>query len=267
MFCAIALISAGCFGTRLPTNDDAGYGPGQDLALSCTANNDGVIERSEIGFPIGAQIRYLTNPPGTTVTVAPDGTLGSAGREWDFSSTAGQVLTLDIEPLAGAWYAPSFPDATYATLADVGSDTLGIFKVTDSALLLLGFASRTPNQTLLVYDAPVATLQFPVQLGDGWVTGAHVTNGTLQGQPFASTDTYQVTVDEKGAVILPYLRVENVLRVHVNITQTIPGGVSLPRVQHLFFRECDGEIGRMVSPTGTTDPAFTSAAEFRRLAL
>ena len=271
-FYAIALsvlagLGAGCFGTRLPTNDDAGYGKGQDLALACNANNDGVLERSEIAFPIGATIRYLTNPPGTTVGVEPEGTQTGAGREWDMTSTAGEVLTLEIEPLADAWFAPSFPSATYATLADVGSDTLGVFRVTDSELLLLGFASRTPNQTLLVYDAPIATLRFPLKLGDGWVTGARVTNGTLRGQPFASTDTYQISVDAKGAVVLPYLRVENVLRVRVNLTQTVPGGVALTRIQHLFFRECTGELGRMVSPLGVTDPAFAEAVEFRRLAL
>jgi len=38
-------------------------------------------------------------------------------------------------------------------------------------------------------------------------------------------------------------------------------------MQNLFFHECYGELGRMVSNPGESDPNFPSAAEFRRLAL
>ena len=134
-------------------------------------------------------------------------------------------------------------------------------------MLLLGFASEAPGETLLVYDAPVATLRFPLRVGDGWVTGGKITGGKLGGKPFAGSDTYRVAVEARGAAVLPYLRFTNTLRVRVDLTQTVPGGQSLRRVQHLFFHECYGELGRMVSPPGVSDPGFTEAAEFRRLAL
>jgi hypothetical protein len=262
------LAGAGCFGQpAMPGLDDAGYGRPPDLQPLCTGNNDGVIAADELKYPLGLTVRYLANPIGTTVAVAPDGTPGADGPEWDLTSTAGQVFPLAIEPLDGKWFAASFPGATYATVSDLASGTLGVFRVTPDALLLLGFASEAPNQTLLVYDAPIATLKFPVTTGESWVTGAKITNGLLGGQPFASSDTYQISVDARGAAVLPFLRLTNTLRIHVQLTQSVPGGIAVTRIQYLFFHECDGEVGRMVSNPGETNSSFTTAAEFRRLAL
>ena len=39
------------------------------------------------------------------------------------------------------------------------------------------------------------------------------------------------------------------------------------RTQYVFFHECYGELGRMVSKDNEVDDPFTTAAEFRRLAL
>ena len=263
-----AAFAAGCFGQSLPPDlEDAGYGTPPDLQPLCTGNNDGVIQANEIVFPIGFSVRYLVNPQNTTVTVAPDGAQGPDGLEWDLTSTMGEVHALTIESLDGKWFAQAFPNATYATVSDLATGTLGVFRATPDALELLGFASETPNETLLVYDAPVATLKFPLSLGTSWVTGARITNGTLEGRPFASTDTYQIEIDARGEAVLPFIKLPNTLRVHVQLTQTIPGGVGVTRIQHLFFHECYGEIGRMVSNPGETNPSFTTAAEFRRLAL
>jgi hypothetical protein len=255
------LLMAGCFGETVPSNDDAAYGHGPDLLPVCSGNNDGVIARGELQFPLGLPVRYLANPAGTTVTVNP------SGPQWDLTSTAGEVHELTLDAVAGQWFAGSFPNATYVTTADLGSGTLGIFRVTDDALLLLGFASVQPNQTLLIYDAPIASLHFPIRLGDSWVTGARIVNGTLNGAPFASSDTYRISVDTRGTAVLPFLSFDNTLRVHVELSQALPGGVAVTHIQQLFFHECYGELGRMVSNPGETDPAFTSAAEFRRLAL
>jgi hypothetical protein len=264
---AIVLLLAGCFGENVPSNDDAAYGKAPDLLPPCSGNNDGVIARGELQFPLNLAVRYLANPAGTTVTVSPSGTQGPSGPEWDLTSTAGEVHELVLQPIADKWFAASFPDASYVTTTDVGSGILGVFRVTDDALLLLGFASPQPNQTLLVYDAPIASLRFPIREGDAWVTGAKIVNGTLNGQPFASSDTYRVSVDARGTAVLPFLSFQNTLRVHVELTQALPGGVSLNRIQYLFFHECYGELGRMVSNPGETDPGYTTAAEFRRLAL
>jgi hypothetical protein len=264
----LALV-AGCLGGGLPDGgDDAVYGRVPDLGPLCNGNNDGVIDRSELSFPLGVSVNYLANPAGTTVSVNPDGTAGSGGIEWDLSSTsaADAVYRLTIESVGDKWFGARFPDASYATTTDLASGTLGVFKVTDTALLLLGYASPEPDKTLLVYDQPVATLHFPVQQGDAWVTGAKITQGKLNGAPFASTDTYRISVDARGTAVLPYLKFDNTLRVHVELAQAVPGGVSVSRIQYLFFHECFGELGRMVSTVGEQNPSFTMAQEFRRLA-
>ena len=67
--------------------------------------------------------------------------------------------------------------------------------------------------------------------------------------------------------MLPFLAFDNTLRVHVDLTSTLPGGVSITRIQYLFFHECYGELGRMVSVPNEPSESFANAAEFRRLAL
>jgi hypothetical protein len=263
-----ALGAGGCFGSNATNaNDDAAYGTAPDLGPLCTGNNDGKIDRGELAFPVGASVNYLSNPSGTTTTVAPDGTQVGGVTQWDLTSTAGDVHKLTLEALAGKWFASSFPGASYATTADLASNTLGIFRVADEGLYILGYASETPNQTLLVYDAPILSLKFPVTLGDAWVSSAHIINGTLNGAPYAGLDTYKIAIDARGTALLPFLSFDNTMRVHVDLTQTVPGGISVSRIQYLFFHECYGELGRMVSGVGETTEMFSNAAEFRRLAL
>lgn len=269
VFSLAPLLLGGCFGAHIPGTgfEDAGYGVAPDLAPLCTGNNDGVIESRELAFPVGVTVRYLLNPPGTTAPVAPDGTQGANGLEWDFKSTAGEVHEFTLVSPIGAWWAPHFPAATYAVLADVGTNTLGIFRVSDTGLYILGFASVDPDRTLMIYDAEVLSLRFPVKKGDGFVTGGRIVNGKIDGRPFASTDTYRITVDAAGTAVMPYLRFANTLRVKVESTQALGAGVGVTRIQHLFYHECYGELARMVSNFGESDPSFRTAAEFRRLAL
>ena len=266
----LAIGLAGCLGNDTPVSSaDGQYNVVGDLAPLCSGNNDGVIARSELIFPVGATVRYLDNPAGTTVTVNPDGTMGASGVTWDLTLDDPNDVALDftLQPVAGAWWAASFPSASYAALSDTTSGILGVYEVTADSVLLLGFVSPTPNDTLLVYDAPIATLRFPLSEGMAWVTGARITNGRLAGQPFASKDDYQISVDAEGSATLPFLKFDNTLRVHVELTQALPGGISVHTIQHIFMHECYGELGRMASQRGETNPSFTTAAEFRRLAL
>lgn len=268
--CTMAALGAGgCFGANAPNgNDDAAYGSAPDLGPQCVGNNDGVIARGELSFPVGLSVNYLSNPNGTTATVAPDGSKAGGGiTQWDLTSTAGDVHQLTLEALSGKWFAASFPGATYATTTDLASNTLGIFRVADEGLYILGYASEAPNQTLLVYDAPILSLKFPVTVGDSWVSAAHIVNGTLNGMPYAGLDTYKISIDARGTAVLPFLSFANTMRVHVDLTQTLPGGISVTRIQYLFFHECFGELGRMVSVPNEPTEIFSNAGEFRRLAL
>ncbi len=264
----VALGLAGCFGKPVPLgSDDAGYGVAPDLGPLCRGNDDGVIARDELAFPVGATVNYLVNPTGTTQGVQPDGTPMPDGPDWDLTSTAGDLHAFTLLAVDGQWFAGSFPGASYAVVSDLASGILGVYRVTDSAVLLLGFASPEPDKTLLVYDQPVTTLRFPVRVGDAFVTGGKITNGRLNGQPFASTDTYRVAVDQRGTVEMPYLQFHQALRIQVQLTQAVFGGAQVQRIEYLYYHECYGELGRMVSIPNEQDPHFTTAAEFRRLAL
>jgi hypothetical protein len=246
---------------------DAIYGPGPDLSPLCTSNNDGVIERSEEAFPIGVSVNYLFNPPGTTISVDPDGEMTPDGHLWDLRSTAGEVHQLTLLAVSSMWFADSFPDGDYTAITDIGTNTMGIFKATDNGVYILGYASQEPNQTLLVYDTPILSLRFPMRLGDSYVSTATISNGKIMGQTIATKDTYRVEVDQSGTVLLPFFQLDKTLRVHVTLTQATPGGFSITHIQHIFFHECAGEIGRMVSQPNETDPSFKTASEFRRVAL
>src|SRR2546429_7795086 len=138
-----ALGAGGCFGSNVPSgNDDAAYGAAPDLGPLCSGNNDGKIDRNELAFPVGASVNYLSTPSGTTTTVATEGTQNGGVTEWDLTSTAGDVHKLTLEALAGKWFASSFPGASYATTTDIATNTLGIFRVADEGLYILGYASE-----------------------------------------------------------------------------------------------------------------------------
>ena len=271
LFCVVGIGVAslsGCLGDEgTPNGSDAGYVSVPDFAIACTTNNDGVFERSELPLAVGATARYLQNPAGTVAMVNSVGQDSPDGTAWDFTSTAGDIVELPIVAMNGLWFQSKFPGATYATYADVASKTYGIFKLTDTALQIMGFASEAPNQTLLVYDTPVDSIRFPLKRGDGWVVTGKIVNGLFNGLPVAETDTYKVSVDAKGVVELPFLSVANTLRIRVELDQALPGGNTQHTIQLLYFRECVGEVGRMVSQAGETNTNFTSAATFRRLSL
>ena len=52
-----------------------------------------------------------------------------------------------------------------------------------------------------------------------------------------------------------------------DLVATAPSAAQVHTIQYLFFHECVGELGRMVSVNNETNPVFTTASIFRRLAL
>src|SRR5437899_398364 len=119
------------------------------------------------------------------------------------------------------------------TTPDGGSDDAAYGVAPDLGALCTG-----NNDGVIARDE----LSFPVpaSVGQSWVSAAHVVNGTLNGMPYAALDTYKISVDARGRAVLPFLAFDNTLRVHVDLTSTLPGGVSITRIQYLFFHECYG---------------------------
>ncbi len=270
LLCTLLLGVGGC-----PDNGVVGPDAAADAATPlpdampvCQGNNDGIITSAEMPMVSGITVNYLVNAPGTSVGVQPSGTVDGGGeRTWDFTDTGGEVFAITLDTIWGRWFESDFSDAHYVSTLAPGSDVLGVYRAADDAIWLLGFASPQQDQTLAVYDEPVPLIRFPISEGQSWAVVAHITNAVYDGQPFASTDTYNISVDQRGTLELPYLSLHNTLRLRVELTQSLPGGQTIRRTQLLYVHECYGELGRIVSVDNETDPNFTTAAEFRRLAL
>lgn len=270
-----ALTALGCAAgpdePGLPQPDGGGFIPQPDAGLgpSCRGDRDGVISRSEVAFVTGVSVRYRVNPLGTLARVSPTGEAQPDGtRRWDFTDRAGDTVTVTLLAAPQQWFARRFSQAQYAAPLDPRAPELGVYLATDSAVQLLGVAGPSEgDDTLVRYDAPLDVLRFPLSVGAAWTAEATTQEGRVGGTPVASRDRYQISVDARGTVLLPELTFTDALRVRVELTQSFPAGPGRRRIQYLWMTECYGEVARMVSQDDEADPAFTLAAEFRRLGL
>ncbi len=260
-----AALAAACPGPNPVLADGSGdYSRGND-ALTCLPNNDGVIEATEVNLRAGLAATYRVNPPGTLAPVDVAGRPIDGQLEWDMSSLAGEVVSVPLEAVSGAWFAELFPSADFAVGSDVSGDTLQVFRLEEDRLLLLGLVSRQPDITRLIYDTPIVALRFPLRLDDSWTAKSTVTNGRLGGLPVATEDTYEVKVDALGAVRLPYVKLDHSLKIQLHVTSHALGGATAAYYQHQWFHECYGEVARAVSQRDEASPTFSEAAELRRL--
>jgi len=124
--------------------------------------------------------------------------------------------------------------------------------------------SPPEGQTLLVYDAPVALLRFPLAPGLAWTEIGRISRGTLLGLPYVGTDGYDLAVDGSGRLVLPDLEVTQALRVRTRVTVAPALGAAVTRRQTAFLFECLGEVARATSRDGETEDDFATAAELRR---
>ncbi len=263
--------AAGSDGGQTPARDGGGYIaiPDAGPVPTCRGNLDGVIERSEVVFVPGVQVRYRINPSATLARVVPAGTANADGsRSWDFGDTSGDLVTLSLGTSAGQWWLSQFPSAQYAAPIDPRAPELGVYAAMTDRVQLLGVVGPAQSDmTVVPYDPPVDILRFPLMDGATWTVDSTTRGATLHGTPVASRDHYVLTVDAHGTVTLPELTFRNALRLRVELTQTFPAGPGTRRIQYLWMAECYGEVARMTSRDGEVDPAFTLAAEFRRLGL
>ena len=236
-------------------------------AAGCFGNNDGIIRKDELQLTIGLSVDYLvqTGSQQSPITIDPAGSQEGGITTWDLSAAGGQRKTLGLTA-PGGWYAGSFPQASYVTTTYLADGTLGAFRADDNAMLLYGFASPDPNKTLLVYQSPVTVLEFPIVFGMTYQSQGTITNGMFNGTPWAEVDTYQVSVDSTGTLLLGFLRLDHTLRIRTELTQQLPAGLVQTQIQYGFWHECFGEVARITSLPDETQANFTRASEVRVLA-
>lgn len=238
-------------------------------AGGCRGNRDGVITRDEFAVAVGASVIYIGNDPGTVVEpVDTHGQPAADGQRWDYSaplSTDHRALDEVMSP-RGRWWSSRYADATYAAIVDRTTNLLGVFRVSATALELLGTVSTEENRTDLRLTPPVIVLQFPLRVGATWeqtVTGA----GTVNYTPVTNSNRYVNRVDLAGEVWTPAGRFP-ALRLNTALEQTVPLTVFRRTARtYTFLSECAGVVARVASTDNETTEEFRRASEFRRLGL
>jgi len=257
-----------------PQGEEEDYDPYErpDVGeLDCVPDLDGKIAADELQPALGVAAKYLVSPAGSRRSVDLEGETKNGTRVWDWSRErdGDQSLEIAARGIEDAWYADSFPNGEFALPVDLAGSIDGIYRTTDSRMLLLGLASReeSPDEgkTLLPYESPVEVYRFPIEKGEQWLSVGDVENGKLQGVTYAGKDTYRVEVREVGEMRLPDFGFEQVHRVDTQVTVEAPGGTVQHR-QVSFLAECFGEVARATSPDGVTEVNFDGAEQVRRLA-
>jgi hypothetical protein len=278
-------LAAGCDDQNLTWPVAATYEAAAPAPLACIPNLDGAIEAYEMAPTLNQLATYRVSPPlptesqeGRPVDLA--GTVDDSGRRiWDWSAAdpSDRNADLEAEPLAGRWYAASFPGGEFVLPADAAGHLEGVYSHDEAALKLYGVASALADppegRTLLVYQEPVVFLPFPLTLGQSWTQTGIVRNGTLQGlSPWSQDDLYESTVDAAGELRLPDFTFTQALRLYTKVTVKPKAGNREGYVQHQysFVFECFGEVARATSPLvydSASDPGkdFPVAREVRRL--
>jgi hypothetical protein len=242
-------------------------GPLPDGAVACRPNNDGVIERAEMPYLLGAQSLYVANDDGTTVdAIQTAPTMGASGPQWDFSAMRPSDRRVFDEVVApsGKWWQPLYPSANFALPIDRASSVFALYRASGDALSILATVSRNAGTTNVAFTPAVDALRFPLREGSSW-TVTSVGAGLFNGIATNITNVYRFTVDGRGTVLTPATRFP-ALRLRMELSQT---GLTIPRTQrtYLFLSECWGLVARVASVDNETAMEFTRASEYRRLGL
>ncbi len=235
-------------------------------SATCAPDKDGRIEASEVPLRAGLFATFRIAENLDAVDTA--GVGFGANVTWDFARAfdGDRGVRAELEKVQGQWFAGSFPTATYAAQLLASGDLLGVFRVTESELQLLGVVSRNPGvgSTNLSNTPPVPVLKFPLELNKTWTVTTSV-SGLAAGFLTSYQETYTSKVDKGGTVRTPFASFA-ALRVNTQLDRL--SGVFAQRSRtHLFVTECFGTIATIRSgELGASDsPEFDHADELRRL--
>jgi len=237
--------------------------PDFDLQL-CRPDNDGAIDREEVPLQAGLAAKFAI---ASDVMFDTAGAMEGDELVWDLSGEfpGERRDLLELRDPSGTWWETTFPQATYYTELAGGGDFLGVFELTDDAVLLLGVVSEEDgfSKTELSYDPPVPVLQFPLRAGDSWQVDADV-SGTYVGVFSFYTESYVFEADAVGELRTPFgnfdvTRVRSTLDRQVGLLQTVIRSFG-------FVSECFGTVATITSQENEGSAEFTDVADVRRLA-
>src|SRR5580658_10104813 len=176
---ALALASPACGDNQTYPDPSSEFDAGIAAPLQCVPNLDGTITAAELQEVNGVPVKYLISesPAGMTSAVDLDGTVDPTGQlVWDWGTSYSTDGTIQIQavPLAGKWYAASFPGGTFVVPFDAGDTLEAIYHQDSNAIWLHGLASTVENppngKTLYAYTQPVAVTELPLSVGSAWTS-------------------------------------------------------------------------------------------------
>ena len=242
------VFALGCDPLPLPEDEDE-FVPVFTVP-DCRPDNDGVIDRDELPFVVGAEARVRV---GQNVTVDVDGEVIDGVRTWDLTRPDPKddpVGRFSIEAMAPQWFAGEFPQDAIATPLVPGGAQLGPVIVDDDGVHLLGFASKDEapavGQTIAVYADDVVLYPFPLREGARVTSVTRADPSRLLGIVSPIEDAYDVEVTARGTLILADVVLDNTLRVTVRFSRKLIGA-EVHQVSHHFVHECLGEVARFSS--------------------
>lgn len=283
--CLATLALLGCVGcggqSETPQAERDDFQPDTIEELECMPDLDGRIEADQLQPAFDIPVNYRISPAGHERPVDLAGFQDQLGnRVWDFTTEEYELADENLEVLAteldGKWYDDEFEGGEFTTVLDASLDLDAVYSHGDEHLYLHGYASATEEpdigQTLVVYDEPVVAYEFPLQEGDAWQSTGEVQDGRVRGLPYTAQEHYEFEVDASGALWLPDITFDQVLRVRTKLTIDSAIGHPIYREQIQFLFECFGEVTRLVGPDveldDDTDPGdyeFDRTVEMRRL--
>lgn len=220
---------------------------------SCKGNANGTIERSEMVLAVPTTLAYTM---GTAVTVDLKGSTSGGKTVWDLTGAASDdhTETMKLAPVP-SWSATKFPKADYVSLLDKKLGTLGVFRVTQSAMKLMGAISGKASHGRITYTTEVDLLRFPISPGDTFSTSTTAT-GYWGLATIYNTEKHTVQVLGFGDVKLPKITLPSVL-VKITMEQYVYSNPFLKSTTtlFLFISECYGTVARVVvngDPGGST---------------
>jgi len=235
----------------------------------CQPNHDRIITRAEAPFGPNLSANYRVTTDVDDVDSVP--TCDGEDCSWDFVEINGTTEDAIDETMApgDAWWADEegFEGATFASVLGEFSVSyfywnicdqtqLGVYRVTDDAVLLLGLVSEDEvDGTKLVYDPPLPILKFPLEVGDSWTVDTTATGPLCNSwADYVIDQTITVSVDAAGTVATPYGDFTDVVRVNQVLERHIGVGVLPTSVRsHTFVAECFTSVAVITSDEGADD--------------
>lgn len=250
--------ACGLVGCSEGTPVEALPGAGRRPVPECSGNNDGVISVGELDFSPGGAAPYAVQPA-SAASVEPTGDPGAGAGVWDFREAAFDHLQeVPLQDPATSWYGEVAHSATLSmplsTTNDGTTDAYLILRATDEALLILGAASPEAADFLLLYDAPLPMLRFPLRQGDRWTQRVAAAPGSvwqdIDLEAAGLVDHYTLSVRGRGSLLLPGMSIDNVLWVQMTLARTLPGQPALEVTETFLVHECLGTVARRSEPGG-----------------